>query len=425
MKIKYLIKQWPHQECLRDLKIPKYLPSIFQKLSILSVDGSDGNFEIENGLEVCDVKELVSLARSVLKCRPTNEDKEGRMKKRRKLTSSVSSDISEGESDDEGSGIFKSLVTEIEDLGRRHASLFEWSDGPLVHAMKSGQMLLLDEMSLAEDAVLERLNSVLEPSRTLVLAEKGDDGSGTENRIVVADDGFRIFATMNPGGDFGKRELSPALRSRFTEIWVPAVTARADFELVLGRTLVPRNIQISSSKEARVVEAMLTYVEWFNGTICGGKTSPYADFKLTLRDVLSWARFVVEAQKANRDLALWDAYCHGACLMHLDGFGLGAGLAVEDAANVKRRAESFLLSQLPPVTSVSNLGGTKEKFGIRELIGFGAFPFFTHVGPHPVPESRFNLTAPTTALNMFRVLRAMQLSKPVLLEGSPGVGKTR
>lgn len=25
---------------------------------------------------------------------------------------------------------------------------------------------------------------------------------------------------MNPGGDFGKRELSPALRNRFTEIWV-------------------------------------------------------------------------------------------------------------------------------------------------------------------------------------------------------------
>lgn len=25
---------------------------------------------------------------------------------------------------------------------------------------------------------------------------------------------------MNPGGDFGKRELSPALRSRFTEVSV-------------------------------------------------------------------------------------------------------------------------------------------------------------------------------------------------------------
>ena len=29
-----------------------------------------------------------------------------------------------------------------------------------------------------------------------------------------------MVATMNPSGDFGKKELSPALRNRMTEIWV-------------------------------------------------------------------------------------------------------------------------------------------------------------------------------------------------------------
>lgn len=43
--------------------------------------------------------------------------------------------------------------------------LFEWQDGPLVLSMLSGAVLLVDEISLADDAVLERLNSVLEPSR--------------------------------------------------------------------------------------------------------------------------------------------------------------------------------------------------------------------------------------------------------------------
>ncbi len=47
--------------------------------------------------------------------------------------------------------------------------------------MRSGHMFLLDELSLAEDAVLERLNSVLEPSRRLTLAEQG----GAEVRTVV------------------------------------------------------------------------------------------------------------------------------------------------------------------------------------------------------------------------------------------------
>lgn len=35
---------------------------------------------------------------------------------------------------------------------------FGWEDGPLVVAMRAGQLLLVDELNLAEDAVLERLN---------------------------------------------------------------------------------------------------------------------------------------------------------------------------------------------------------------------------------------------------------------------------
>ena len=36
----------------------------------------------------------------------------------------------------------------------------------------------------------------------------------------------------------------------------------------------------------------------------------------------------------------------------------------------------------------------------------------------------YSLQAPTTATNAQRLLRAMQLHRAVLLEGSPGVGKT-
>ncbi|KAG8427097.1 AAA ATPase midasin [Metarhizium acridum] len=45
----------------------------------------------------------------------------------------------------------------------RSKALFEWSDGALVEAMRGGHFFLLDEISLADDSVLERLNSVLEP----------------------------------------------------------------------------------------------------------------------------------------------------------------------------------------------------------------------------------------------------------------------
>lgn len=39
--------------------------------------------------------------------------------------------------------------------------LFEWVDGPLINAMRNGDLFLADEISLADDSVLERLNSLL------------------------------------------------------------------------------------------------------------------------------------------------------------------------------------------------------------------------------------------------------------------------
>ena len=86
------------------------------------------------------------------------------------------------------------------------AKLFEWSDGILVHAMLEGSCLLIDEISLADDAVLERLNSVLEPERTLLVAEKGCS-STSQPYLIRAQEGFVLMATMNPGGDYGKKEV--------------------------------------------------------------------------------------------------------------------------------------------------------------------------------------------------------------------------
>ncbi len=62
---------------------------------------------------------------------------------------------------------------EMGEEGDDPLALFEWADGVLVTGMKEGGCVLLDEISLAEDAVLERLNSVLEPERKLLVAERG------------------------------------------------------------------------------------------------------------------------------------------------------------------------------------------------------------------------------------------------------------
>src|SRR5699024_9665493 len=108
------------------------------------------------------------------------------------------------------------------------------------------QYFLLDEISLADDSVLERLNSVLEPQRSILLAEKGPIDS-----LVVADNGFQFLSTMNPGGDYGKRELSAALRNRMTEIWAPQLSEDEDILPILHMKL--------HAKVEHVPKAMLEF----------------------------------------------------------------------------------------------------------------------------------------------------------------------
>ena len=128
------------------------------------------------------------------------------------------------------------LAALVQQLGAAAAALrapFEWVDGPLVQAMRQGDIILIDELNLAEDAVLERLNSVLEPGRSVTLAEKG--GAGAD--LVVAHPDFRIVATMNPGGDYGKKELSPALSNRFTSIWVAGIEDESELRPIIESRL--------------------------------------------------------------------------------------------------------------------------------------------------------------------------------------------
>jgi midasin len=150
------------------------------------------------------------------------------------------------------------------------SALFEWSDGPLVHAMTAGELLLIDEVSLADDSVLERLNSVLEPGRTLVLAEKG--GVDIDAATLIAHPAFHVVATMNPGGDFGKKELSPALRNRFTEIWVPPLNDKEDLLQIIGQSWKHKELQPCGP-------LMLVFLDWF-----GGRVGDLAG--LGLRDIL-------------------------------------------------------------------------------------------------------------------------------------------
>lgn len=282
-------------------------------------------------------------------------------------------------------------------------ALFEWADGSLVHAMRNGQLFLLDEISLADDSVLERLNSVLEPSRTLLLAEKGID-----NSFVAAADGFQFFATMNPGGDFGKKELSPALRNRFTEIWVPGLSADEDVLQIVSSKLKP--------EFQGFAKAIVKFSYWF-----GKEFRSTSSAAFSIRDILVWAKFINDTTHISPAAAV----VHGAATVFIDTLGANpSALIAIDPKSMDGQRQQCL-------DKLSQLLGEDANVIYRAPLELSIEAGKLSIGDFSVAraandnfETGFALHAPTTKLNAMRVIRALQVHKPILLEGSPGVGKT-
>ncbi|XP_077950103.1 midasin isoform X1 [Gasterosteus aculeatus] len=321
--------------------------------------------------------------------------------------------------------------------------LFQWHDGPLVLAMKEGGVFLMDEISLADDSVLERLNSVLETEKSLVLAEKGS-GDNDDVELIGAAEGFRLLATMNPGGDFGKKELSPALRNRFTEIWCPQTNSRGDLVQI-----IQHNLRSGLSLDGGdLAELMLDFIEWLTRQDFGRRCI------LSVRDILSWVYFLNVVCERDEDgfmtmgapeddeEAEWDlrldtvtAFIHAACLVYIDGIGSGTTASCADNALLARRlCLRYLQERLSKMTKLDQemldaLRVYDSSLPREPQWGedfFGIDPFYIALGSQT--ESRnlpdYAISAGTTAVNAQRLLRALKLQRPVLLEGSPGVGKT-
>ncbi|KAG9396552.1 hypothetical protein J8273_1560 [Carpediemonas membranifera] len=258
---------------------------------------------------------------------------------------------------------------------------FAWVDGPLVAAMVSGDYFLIDEISLCPDSVLERLNSVLEPERMLSIPECTDPAK----QVITAADQFRVFATMNPSGDFGKRELSPALRSRFTEIWVDAPSSPAD----LAKVAVHRCPSIAQIRDK--LEADLATVLELGLT-------------LSVRDVAGVTEMFacLHGQFANT-MAAPTALDHAMQALVLDGH---PELPVVVSEGCEPQSDFTVVP-------------SEQRVGIAPFFVDSLIP-----ADAPQPEVPYSFDAATPKTNTFRLLRAMQTDLPMLLEGSPGVGKT-
>ncbi|KIK32687.1 hypothetical protein CY34DRAFT_757194 [Suillus luteus UH-Slu-Lm8-n1] len=246
--------------------------------------------------------------------------------------------------------------------------------------MREGHVFLLDEISLADDSVLEPLNGVLEPGRTIVLAERGGiDGDHTN---IHASNEFKLLATMNPGGDYGKRELSPALRNPFTDIWVPAVTSQVDLQVIIDYSwkhdsMIPSRVRSYSLLTGGMESTILLFapceIYWL-GAACSGSAETF--------------------------MLLAEIFHHAAHMSFLSGLGPLPQLAsyLSDALSQLRNDAIEKLQTLVPFKEAEQ----SYAFDASKFVQFGSFA---------IPKSplgsvlhNFNLQAPTARENAMRVV---------------------
>lgn len=306
--------------------------------------------------------------------------------------------------------------------------LFEWSDGPLIYSMLEGSYFLADEISLASDSVLERLNCVLEPERTILLAEKGGINENvlksTENSefVIKATDGFQFFATMNPSGDFGKKELSPALRNRFTEIWCTAMYKDEDLAKIavnlMEVTYGNKSTVIDNIAEVivRIVHLLKNLVERLN---------------FSIRDILAYVNYITQnhnifdVNKSNLDLN--STLVHGLKTIFLDSLEMLPFENFDEIKIIRDKAFNELQKIIKEIfhndVNLNQINAIEEsnvEFNMQEF-KFGINPFYLDINHSLIEKpTTFTFTAPTTKHNLFRVLSAMSLKKAILLEGAPG-----
>ncbi|KAH7723681.1 midasin [Aphelenchoides avenae] len=201
---------------------------------------------------------------------------------------------------------------------------FQWQDGVIVQAMKTGEKILIDEISLAADSVLERLNPILESGRTVLLT---DAGAGSDT--VKAAAGFQVVATMNPGGDHGKKELSKALRNRFTEVWCTAHYENQDVEAVICNRL-RKETRIEPQQCAAVATAFRHFFTYFAGTFGALFRS-----SLSMRDVVMMTESFISCHN-NLRIPVAESIYHAIAANLFDAFELLPSRVTFDSTEVTR-----------------------------------------------------------------------------------------
>ncbi|MFC1753351.1 AAA family ATPase [Thermoproteota archaeon] len=136
------------------------------------------------------------------------------------------------------------LGSYVQKKGEEGEPVIVFEPGPLVKAMRNGSWIVFDEVNTAKPEVLERINSLLDDDRRLILTEGGI------KTPITCHENFRFFSTMNPVGKYqGRKELSKPMRNKFTEMYIDEIANEDELKEIVGE-LMRSELTGSADKQA-------------------------------------------------------------------------------------------------------------------------------------------------------------------------------
>ncbi len=157
-------------------------------------------------------------------------------------------------------------------------TVIEFVEGPVVQAMKKGQILYIDEINMARPETLPILHSVLDHRRMLTNPFTGE--------VIYAHEDFTVISAINEGY-VGTSPMNEALQNRFVSFSVPYLT---------GEQLKAVVMEMYPNASSQLVETMLHIGNDLKKQVMNGLLSDEAASVRSLLDAIGLA----EHMPANR-----------------------------------------------------------------------------------------------------------------------------
>ncbi len=100
---------------------------------------------------------------------------------------------------------------------------FKYIEGILLQSIKNDEWILLDEINLANDDMLLKLKSILEGNSIFLM-------NNNKINCYKKQKNFRIFGSMNPEYNIGKKRLPNEIREFFNEIFINEISTQKDLK---------------------------------------------------------------------------------------------------------------------------------------------------------------------------------------------------